>query len=363
MILNRCKNLGPYGELHITSHHGSLFEKLRDVCKETACDATHELEPNGLNFVPQIRKILQQKHHDQKLLLTKFPDGYVAHTPSNVILSLLKDNHLCNPENVDPEKENVFAFSLVSPPGQEVKHFKLVKDHVGVLPPSCITNICSVDHALSKISAAIPLENTPRILYSSPNMGNLMGYMLEGKNANSLKGTFLKLMEKTQKVDMYDRPVKLPLESSELLNLNDPHSPVYIAPLLNGIAGYRKRNHSTQDNNMCDDNSDNILMFLANSPDFHHDKPCEENDAQVQVFKMDYHKDGPRIFFNSSGKEKKSKCKYGSKHITPDMSVQEALNHMENTISSAYLDHLNIKDYADYCQLMKAMRNVQCTFP
>lgn len=355
MILNRSKNLGPYGELHITSHHGSLFEKLRNICKETPCDATHELEPNGLDFVPDIRKILQQKHHDQKLMLTKFPDGYVAHTPSNVILSLLKDNHLCNPDNVNPHEEQVYAFSLVAPPGQEIQHFKLVKDHVGVLPPSSITNICSVDHALSKISAAIPLDNNPRILYSSPNMGNLMGYMLQGKDADTLKGTFLKLMARTNKIDMYDRPVKLPLETSKLLTLNDPHSPVYIAPLMNGIAGYRKAKEN-------DDSDDNVLMFLANSSDFHHNTPCKVNDSQVQVFKMDYHKDAPRIYFNSSGKDVPSKCKYGGKHITPNMSVQEALNHMENTISSAYLDHLNIKDYADYCQLMKAMRNVQCSF-
>jgi len=354
MIINNSKSLGPYGELHVTSHHGRLFDKLRKICQETACDATHVVGQDGLSFIPQIHALLQQKNHHEPVMLTKFPDGYCVHTPSNIVLSLLKDEHLCKPAEINSEKGKTFAFSLVSPPGLNVHHFKLVKDHNGVLPPSSITNICSVDHALAKISSAIPLTADPRILYSSPNVGNMMGCMLNQDDAQEVKNTFFKLIHKTNKVDMYDRPIKLPTETSKLLRLNDPEGLVCIAPLLNGIAGYRKKT-SAPGNAAA---GDNVLMFLANSNDFHHDEPCAPSDAQLQVFKMDYTHNAPRVYFNPSESPMASKCKYGSEPIHMKMSVQEALNNIENTMRVAYLDHLGIKDYGAYCDLMKSIREL-----
>jgi len=318
-----------------------------------------------LPLIDPIVKLIQQKHSHEPVLLTKLPDGYIAHTPSNVVLSLIKDDFLTRPigeevpSNLFPASHGkVVSYSLVNPPNQSpdtAMHFKLVKDHNGVLPPNCISNFTPVDHALAKIAAAIPLTESPRVVFASPNMGSINGYHLKGDSTKVLKDVFFNLVNKTQGQGMYDVTLKLPSQASSLLGLNDPEGKICIAPLQNGIMGYRNR--KTDDGQ--------TLIFLANSNDFHRAAPLSPAESVIQIFKMNYaskDKNGRRIYVNTRGVPHKGvKCTYDTPPITPSMSVQEALNHIEYSMRKSYMDHKNIGDYPQYCQIMQLIRQLNAT--
>jgi hypothetical protein len=353
--INCAHDLGVHGKLHVTSHSAMHFEPLRIQCKQSSCDATHEIGSNGLSFIQPIQNIIQQKLHGEKMLFTKLPDGYIVHNPNGVVYSILKDEHLCKPLNeVHDGNNKILAYSLVAPPGQDnIIHFKFMKGCDTVLPPNCISNYTPVDHAIAKIAAAIPFTSEPRAIYTSPNLGTLSGFHCKGENAQSLKNIFMKLKQKTNVQNMYDTPLKLPENISKLLNLKNSEGNICIAPLQNGIIGYRNRKS--------DDGQ--TLIFLANSNDFHHDIPLNPEKSIVQVFKMDYNSNGSnarRIFVNTRGKPfQTAKCRYNTPSIVPNMSVQEALNCVDFSMRKSLMDHLNIGDYPSYCELMELMRKLQ----
>jgi len=347
-------DLGIHGKLHVTSHCAHHFEPLRIQCKLTPCDASHEIDTNGLSFIPPIRNIMQQKLPNQHMIFTKLPDGYAVHSPEGIIYSLIKDDHLCKPAELgDSGNNKIVAYSLVAPPGQNnIMHFKLAKGQDGILPPNSISNYTPIDHAIAKVAAAIPLTSEPRVIYHAPNMGTLHGYNLRGSDAQSLKDIFFSLINKTNGENMYDTKLKLPTEISSLLNLKDPEGNICIAPMQNGIMGYRNRK------------SDNgqTFIFMANSNDFHNTAPLSPSQSVVQVFKMDYHskgKKGRRVFVNTRGKPSQSvKCMYNTPLILPSMSVQEGLNCIDYSMRKSLMDHLNIGDYPGYCELMNLIRNL-----
>jgi len=366
--INCSHTLGKFGDLHVVQLDPRHVNSLREFCTGTSCDATHVVgkEDGMLSLIDPIVKLIQQKNSHEPVLLTKLPDGYVAHTPSNVVLSLIKDDYLTQPANgnedgsvcVASHNGKIISYSLVNRPDQSdhsAMHFKLVKDHDGVLPPNCITNFTPIDHALAKVAAAIPLSEKSRVIFASPNMGSLHGYHLKGDSTAVLKDVFFNLIKKTKGQDMYDVPLKLPPQASALLGLNDPEGKICIAPMQNGIMGYRNR--KTDDGQ--------TLIFLANSNDFHQEKPLSPSDSVIQIFKMNYankDKNSRRIYVNTRNVPHKGvKCMYSTVPITPNMSVQEALNHIEYSMRKSYMDHKNIGDYPHYCQIMQLIRQLDAT--
>lgn len=360
MSINCHHSLGNFGELHVTQHVPMFFRDLRNECLSTACDATHEIGSNGIEFHPNLLKVLNQKDGNiQKLFCTKLPDGYVVHCKNGNIFSIIKDDHLVKPANErcleSENNSNIMAYSLVEPPHatQGVLPFKLLKDHDGVLPANSITNYSNVDHVIAKIASAIPLNNVPRIIYQSPPIGTLSGFNLYGNDANETKKIFLKLKSKTNGINMYNTPIALPNEICKLLTLKENGKPICIAPLINGIVGYRNR---TKDDGQ-------TLIFLANSDDFHKDTPNLGPESKVQIFKMKYNdKRGPRIFVNTRNEPfKTASCEYNTPPILLSHSVQDALNHVDYAMRKSLLKHHNIEDYPDYCQVMKLIRELQNT--
>jgi hypothetical protein len=359
--INCSHALGPFGALHVVQLDPEHFNPLRSACQESSCDASHILgeERGMLPLMHDIRKLIQQKNHHENVILTKLPDGYIAHTPSNVILSLIRDENLCNPLNgaagsSEPgKKHHVISYSIAAPPNQILdSHFKLVKDHDGILPPNCISNYTPLDHALAKLAAAIPLNENPRAIYASPNLGTLHGYHLKGENTSVLKNVFFNLLNKTNGSNMYDVQLKLPSNACSLLGLNDPEGNVCIAPMQNGFMGYRNRNSDKRQ----------TLIFLANSNDFHNSTPLGPDNSVIQIFKMNYatkEKNGKRIFVNTKGNDGvPSNCSYNTPAIHPNMSIQESLNCIEYAMRKAYMDHKNIGDYPQYCEVMKLIRGL-----
>ena len=356
MSVNVSHTLGNFGDLHIVQHNWQSFDDLRNHCLNTTCDASHEIGENGVQFLPEIQQILQQKLHEKKCFLTKLPDGYVVHTNDGNVVSVIKDEHLTKPLHLQDghseQNSKVFTYSLACSPDlkDNIQHFKFIKDCDEILPPNSITNYSNVDHVISKIAAAIPLTSEPRLIFHSPNFGNLHGYNLYGSDASSLKNIFLTLKDKTGGENMYDTPIKLPSNVISLLQIKNPEKKVCIAPLQNGIMGYSNKK-----------NRGHCLMFLANSKDFHQSAPIHNSPNNVvQIFKLSYpDKSGPRIFVNTKpGSTDCEKCPYGTPPITTNLSVQEALNHIEYAMRKALLEHHNIGDYPDYCKIMKMINSL-----
>jgi len=326
---------------------------LRAICKATPCEEEHENIERLLP--PQLLALMHQTRHGASLSLKKLPDGYIVVADGQHVVCMIKDDHICQPRdeisNTDHSGGNIEIFSLVSKPGQETTPFIFSKDKKCILEHNECTNLSNLKIATSKLMAAIPLTQQTRSLFQSPNFANVDGFNVEGCEANNAKQTFMKLIFKTDGRNMYDTPIKLSENLSKILRLKTPDGMICLAPLKNGIMGYRTRK------------SDNAqtLIFIANSSDFFDEQPKPVANSSLQVFKMTYYDktgNGNRIFVNTTGTPHDRTCPYGTPPITPDMTVQDSLNVIEYAMRNAYLDHTNCADYPKYCDDMKMIRGM-----
>jgi len=342
-----------FGLLHVCKIDGNNSMNLRAICKATPCEEEHENIERLLP--PQLLALMHQTRHGASLSLKKLPDGYIVVADGQHVVCMIKDDHICQPRdeisNTDHSGGNIELFSLVSKPGQETTPFIFSKDKKCILEHNECTNLSNLKIATSKLMAAIPLTQQTRSLFQSPNFANVDGFNVEGCEANNAKQTFMKLIFKTDGRNMYDTPIKLSENLSKILRLKTPDGMICLAPLKNGIMGYRTRK------------SDNAqtLIFIVNSSDFFNEQPNPVANSSLQVFKMTYYDktgNGNRIFVNTTGTPHDRTCPYGTPPITPDMTVQDSLNVIEYAMRNAYLDHTNCADYPKYCDDMKMIRGM-----
>jgi hypothetical protein len=205
-----------------------------------------------------------------------------------------------------------------------------------------------MDHMIANAAAAIPLEpNAARVIFDSPNLGNLKGVMLKGKAAHLVKSNFVKMIRESKGENVYDVPIEVTPDLADALMLNNPSGFVCCAKIQNGILGYRER-----------DDGGKTFIFVCNSHDFFDDEPTPEvEQSTLQLFKMTYADrsvNGPRISIEISGNEySKPPCKYNTPLIKRDMSVQDVLNIIEFACRNAMLDHLGCSNYPKHWKAHK----------
>jgi len=355
-------DLGHYGKLHEITMTGDHFTGLREHCLKTSCNFTTQACP-GAHFPSPILKLLQQTAeghgHSQ---ITKLMDGFLVHTRNGIVRAAIYDDHLVRPDSLNQDnvknpsnKGYVKIFALAAPPGRSVKHFILKPNHDGITQHHEISNFMPVERIVSKMKSAMALQHkVPRVIYSSPNFCTLKGYNLQGNEAKKLKDVFLKLLKVTNGgQQMYDTVLKLPSEVSEALSLRKASGDICIAPLQNGIMGFRKR----------ESDDGQTLIFLASSNDFHHSAPLPTDQSVVQIYKLNYTsnaKDANRIFVSTNpAAEKMPRCPFHTAPITPNMSVQDALNHIEYASRKALMEHKGCSLYPQYVYHMMGINGLQ----
>ena len=359
-------DLGPYGHLHEMSIPASHFKGLRSHCLKTACSFKTEAFP-GAHFTTPIINLLQQTgvspHGNNTSIIHKTMNGFVVYEPrKKIVQAVIYDHHLCHPDSLhenninNPSTDgNVKIFALVNPPNTSTQKFIFTENNDGVLHHHEISEYSPVQRMVSKMLSARALScDTPKIIYSSPNFGSLKGYNLSGLKAAEVKNSFINLINVTKGGNkMYDSVLKLPPSISELLSLNDPKGKICIAPLQNGIMGYRKRKH--------DDGQS--LILLCSSNDFFHNEPLPTSKSLIQVYKMSYAskaKDANRIFVSTNpNAQVLPKCPFNTPLITPNMNVQDALNIIEYATRKAMMQHLNCSEYPNYVNHMKALNQIK----
>jgi len=144
------------------------------------------------------------------------------------------------------------------------------------------------------------------------------------------------------------------------LTLNDPEGNVCIAPLTDGIMGYRNRKN----------NAGKTLIFMCNCDDFFNEEPKPPSESSLQVYKLNYLNKkckSSRILVKTapedadySQQEGNVISKYNVPPITPDMSVQDSLSIMDHIFRMGNLDSINCGDFPDYC--IKRKRERKMTF-
>ena len=357
-----------FGQLHVCSFDGDHITGLRATCKVTPCHATHDNVSEILQ--PHVLSLLNQAAApNSKLQLQKMADGYVlVSRENNQLLSVIKDPHICN--HVDTNRDNhsggeVTTYTVVSPPGQSVEPFVIKKHSDDILPPNQISGFSTIDHIVAKMASAIPLTQEPRVIFHGPDNFNLHGHDVTDADAYFMKKTFTKLINSTGGQNIYDIPIKMSERMSRLLTLNDPEGNVCIAPLADGIMGYRNRKH----------NAGKTLIFICTSDDFFSKEPKPPAESKVRIYKLNYLNNkckARRILVKTLPTDpdyppdeeqecvpmmgaKVTSSSYRAPPIVPQMTVQECLNVMDFIFRKINMDHIQCSDFPQYC--MKAEAN------
>ena len=293
--------LSDFGQLHAGSLPDEALRSLRSLSAETSCDAIHVGRTASL-FDPSTLALLHQTDEvaPQHTALAKLADGYVYYAPTldNKVLSLIKDAHMCVPAGtpleaiapISPDGARSVFYSIVSQRREAPAAFKLVF-HDGYTEPHEISRMSLVDHAIAQVAAAVPLASEARVIMQSDGLGSLLGQMLRGEEARTLKGAFVGLLKQAQGASIYNAPIETSRLVAKLLQLNNLKGQFSLARLRDGLLGYRTRKDGHKS-----------FLFLANSDDF--DAFAPSDDGHVQVYKMLYADPSPagnRIFVNVQG--------------------------------------------------------------
>jgi hypothetical protein len=355
-MANLIHNMQGGRRFHCFTVDGHHFDKLRNKCDRTSCFARYT-NPHKL-FSKETLDTLCQTEHKGKVSILKALDGHIVvrrHKKSgrDFVESFIRDPYSCKP--VDARKPNdrsniVCVYAIAHEPGSEGTPLVIHQGHEGILGPNEITLNSSIDHMIAKAAASIPLENDPRIIFDSPNLGSLRGVMLKGKQAHVIKSNFIKLVTKTKGENMYDIPIKMTDELTSALMLSEPMGFISVAKIQNGMIGYRDR----------EIDNGKTFIFVCNSNDFFEASPTPNiAESTLQLFKMSYanpKKDGPRISIQiSKNQYKKPPCKYNTPLIHLGMTVQDVLNVVEFACRNAMLDHLGCSHYPTRWKLHQRM--------
>ena len=360
--VNEIHELGPFGKLHVCSFNGDNVMGLRAICKTTEPDDFHG---DVSKILPQhVLSIMNQVNNtpNHKLFLQKVPDGYILVSDKGQVVCAIKDPHLC--DRVDDSNRHshlggeVTAYSIVCPPEKKIMPFVMAKDVHAIIPHDHISNFTSIDHIVAKMKSAVPFSEVPRTVFCFPDHVILDGHHIKGNNAYFMKKTFLKLIKNNGGKNIYDIPIKMTENISGLLNLNDPEGNVCIAPLVDGIMGYRNRKN----------NAGKTLIFMCNSDDFFNSEPKPPCDSTLQVYKLNYMNKkckAARILVQTkptdpdySQQEGNIISNYNVPPITPQMTVQDSLSIMDHIFRMGNLDHINCGDFPDYCATRKYERSM-----
>jgi hypothetical protein len=370
--------LGDFGQLHAGSLPFEALKALRQTCGVTSCDAIHThatalFDPVTLALLHQTDEVLPHQ-----TALAKLADGYVYYAPTlnNKVLSILKDAPMCVPpgtpledvQPISPDGARSVFYSIVSKRSDSPASFKLVF-HDGYTAPHEISRMSLVDHAIAQVASAVPLASAARVIMQSDGLGALMGQMLTGDDARTLKGAFMGLIQQASARggggSIYNAPIETSRLMAKLLQLENLKGQFSLARLRDGLLGYRTRKDGHKS-----------FLFLANSDDFHAHAPSDE--GQVQVYKMLYADPSPRgnrIFVNVEGPvafvngnnnsvmsnnrvhspsyqmEGASPCPMGTPYIRPDQhTVQNVLGIIEGALRRSGRTDYSCHEYPKLCE-------------
>ena len=360
-------SLGEYGLLQAMTLDDHCLNALRDLCHETPCDAVHSNAQTL--FSPETLALLQQGYTDAPCALAKLPDGYLLFVPSekNRLLSVIKDAHLHKQRgdpspvaSIAPNKARVVAYSIVLPPQHEskVKGFYTVF-HDGATDAHEISRFGCVDHCVAQVAAALPLTDTPRIIFQAEGLGTLLGQTLLGEGADLVKQTFLQLVQHGTALNngVYDVPIKTSDTLARLLQFDSSAALGHIAlgRLHDGLFAFRNRPDGRK-----------AFLFTATCDEFHSKKPRPVGDSRLQIFRMVYDgnkPDDPRFFIHvptnrnelpSSADVRRSPmvpgCPLGLPYILPNIdTVQSLLNLVERGMRIADRKARKCGDFPQFC--------------
>jgi hypothetical protein len=357
--------LADFGQLHAGSLPYESLQNLRKLSSETSCDAIHVGRTAAL-FDPTTLALLHQTDEvlPHQTALAKLADGYVYYAPTldNKVLSIIKDAHMCAPpgtpfeeiQPISPDGARSVFYSIVSQKRDAPAAFKLVF-HDGYTAPHEISRMSLVDHAIAQVAAAVPLASEARVIMQSDGLGSLLGQMLRGDEARTLKGAFMGLLQQARGAGIYNAPIETSRTVAKLLQLNNLKGQFSMARLRDGLLGYRTRKDGHKS-----------FLFLANSDDFH--APSPSDDGHVQVYKMLYSDPSPagnRIFVNvqapivhgngnhvlsGSSYQMGSPCPHGTPYIQPDQhTVQNVLGIIEGALRRSSRVDYACHEYPKLC--------------
>jgi hypothetical protein len=259
------------------------------------------------------------------------------------------------PDNFKGPIPDYRVISQVKVPGQAPpKPIKITFDN-SISSPDTIDRHCVFDHVLSQLKNLGKLDSTPKQLFSTQDLGSLYGKVISGDDALLLKEAFLGLNEhfvskSRGESDIFNRPLKLVPEISDLLMLKNPEGNITMHRCADGLLGCRTRKS---------DNG-NTLILVLNSEDFHKNKISP--NGQVQIFKMDYAKRKPNAeskrrisFVNDMDEVCGLSPEYQDQGIVhSQMRVQDILNVIEHTQRQEALRDNKCDCFSLYTQIMGA---------
>ena len=369
-------NLNAHGELQVTRVDNSHLAPLHARCQQTSCSAFAE----PVDFSAEITALLNQTcHRGKQLYSSKGPDyyGISVRVRAEEVAQLLTqahqpalappDEHECyvggndeedgvdaggafkhqlvaliSPQSVQQQKlglgpldgEAIIA-SLVQRPGaQRIIPF-VFEDHDAPTAVHEISRVSPFVHALNQVRATASLTSTPCTVMHSPGLGELVGCMHSGADAQTIKLAFKLLSNNAPDGNIYQQKLTLTEPLCSLLLLKDSTGNIFCDRIPNGIVAYRVRSNGTK-----------TLIFLANSDDFTQDSMSDILVCRVQIFKMVYYdrsKTGARITVVVHH----SQCgPFGS--VALNLNMQQNLHFIEKTFRQHSLQDIGCDTFARF---------------
>ena len=237
-------------------------------------------------------------------------------------------------------------YVVAKPPNNEISHFKLRLDNGNCLPHE-ISRCSIMQHVLAQLHGAVPLEHNPRCIFKSKTMGTLMGRMLHGVDATTLKALAVGHLNNCNEI-MYHKRLMLPPQMKQLLMMRSEQFSVRCAPCIDGVVMYRQQRDTLK----------HILVSFANSSDFGADNIDTSDFSNAQVYKVNYDNADAnvRIFVQPAGQE----CE--ANEISLGWAIQTILNKIEEITRNALLEENNYHLFPILAHSTRHMKKAQELF-
>ena len=256
-----------FGSLSVQHYPSETWKGLSSLCASSKC--TLFGSPLGqTQLTPLQANILNPGAPEQQLYLSKTPDSLVFSTLQGGIhhvAALLHDPNMYVPSALASPGQPSVVVRVVQPEGGSVH---LTEEH-DVRPPHCVSRCCSFKHIVQQLMAMQPPDDTPREVFSSPNMGSVTVCMLHGQKARALRERYLAASGFNQ-----EEPVENDI--CQLLQLKQASAKMLQCK--NGLLLYRDRKS----------NNTKTLVALINSLDTIPGARNVDPESPVQVHRFVY---------------------------------------------------------------------------
>ena len=363
---SEAHNLNAFGELQCCdvphpSESLRAFPLLHALCAQTPCNLANFVAEKYL--VPHERKLINQTN-DQKspILLSKTPDGIIFHIQKRLIGGMYSKSFY-EQRCQDPVKVFSVAEKPLNPSGCPLN----VVFHNDDCEVHEISRHGLTRHIRSQLMALKPPcpKGGQCILFDSPNLGTFSTRVVKGPQVHELKLNFLKLISTmAQKgTGVYNKTIRLNPEFSSLLMLKHSKGHIRCDRCVDGIVGYRVREH----------NQKKTFIFVANTDDFHDAAPSHPSTSALQVMKIDYadtSNKGSRIVVvdtpeedysdeeDEDSEEEEEEVPEEDEEdeepytISLNMTVQQMVNTSERHFRTDNLKHSGCHLFPAYCELL-----------